>query len=266
MVRSMSGILVLGGGGFIGEPLVRALRKKGERVAAPSRSELDSMGEPEKLAEVLKNHDTLIILTQPNEQGINNIVSALALSNIRHVLYASTGLVYGTSEKPQGEDAPLMPSSDYAYKKYAEEKTLRRANVPLTIMRLGNVYGGSKNKGIVQKAIEALYADTPLEVSGENQLRDFVHVDDVVAAILALAQLPPERSRIVNVMTGKGTMVGDMFNMLERLTGKTLTKTKAHEGQKVSIVGNIDMLRKLIGFSPRISLEEGLKKTLHTYT
>lgn len=258
-------ILVLGGNGFIGEPLVRALREVGESVSAPSRVELDAALEPEKLAEAVKEYDTLIILTQPSGQGITNISSALALSQIRQVLYASTSLVYGSSREPQREDAPFMPSSDYARQKLAEEETLRQSNVPLTIVRLGNVYGGPKNKGIVQKTIEALYQGKPLQTSGENQLRDFIHVDDVVAAMVDLLKLPPEQYRVVNIMTGKGTAIGDMFEMLERLTGKKLIKIPGTEGEEVDIIGNTETLRGLTGFSPRISLEEGLRKTLHAY-
>lgn len=261
----MDRILVLGGSGFIAEPLVRALREAGENVVAPLREELDIATEPEKLVELLKEHDTLVILTPPNEQGIKNISSALALSKIRHVLYVSTALVYGSSEEPQREDVPLAPSSDYARGKLTEEETLRQSNVPLTIVRLGNVYGGPKNKGIVQKAIEALQQGKPLLASGETQVRDFIHVDDVVAAIEALLEVSPEQYQIVNVMTGKGTAIGDMFGMLERLTDKKILKIPGVEGKEMNIIGNMETLRDLTGSSPRISLEEGLRKTLHAY-
>jgi UDP-glucose 4-epimerase len=264
MVR-MSQTLVLGGSGFIGEPLVKALREAGRNVTAPTQAEIDIETEPQKLAEIIEKYDTLIILTQPNEKGIMNVVSALALSNVQHVLYASTVLVYGSSKEPQHEDASPSPASEYARKKYAEEEILRRSTVPLTIVRLGNVYGGPKNKGIVQKAIEALYKNEPIQTSGEDQVRDFVHVDDVVAAVIALLKLPPKRSQVVNIMTGTGTTIGNMFKMLERVSGKKLIKIVGPEGEQVNTIGNIDTLQKLTGFSPRITLQEGLKKTLHVY-
>lgn len=261
----MDRILVLGGNGFIGEPLVEALRAAGKSVSAPSRALLDVAAESQKLAELLKEHNVLVILTQPEGQGIKNIVSASALSKVQHVLYASTALVYGSSSEPIRENAPLAPSSDYARQKLAEEEALRQSKVPLTIVRLGNVYGGPGNKGIVQKALEALLEGKPLQAKGESQVRDFVHVDDVVAAIVALLKVPPEQYRVVNVMTGRGTKIGDLFGMLERLTGKTLVRIRNPEGGNLNIVGDIHVLQGLTGFSPRIMLEEGLRKTLLAY-
>ena len=260
----MSRILVIGGSGFIGEQLVKALRTEGKNVVAPRITELDIASEQSKLGELFQKHDTLIILTQPTEKGIKNIRSALALSEIDQVLYASTALVYGSSTKPQGEGAPVSPASDYARQKYAEEQLLRESGVPLTIMRFGNVYGGLKNRGIVQKAIETLYAQKPLETSGEDQIRDFIHVDDIVKAVCALVDLPPA-NRVVNIMTGKGTKIGDVFNMIEHLTGKHFTKLKSPEGEQVNVVGNIQTLQKLTGFTPQISLKEGLQKTIDIY-
>ena len=260
----MSRILVIGGGGFIGEPLVRALREAGKNVVAPSITELDIATEAQKLTETLQKHDTLIILTQPTEQGIKNVRSVLDHFGIDQVFYASTALVYGSSTKPQGESAPTSPASAYARQKYTEEQLLSGSKAPLTIMRFGNVYGGLKNRGIVQKAIESLYVHKPIETSGEDQVRDFIHVDDIVKAVCALVDLPPA-NRIVNIMTGKGTRIGYVFNMIERLTGKKLIKTKGTEGERVDVIGNIRTLQELTGFTPPITLQEGLQKTIDIY-
>jgi len=264
MVRSMNRLLIVGGGGFIGAQLIAALRGEGETVTAPTRAELDIAEDTSKLAETLQDHDTLIILTQPDEQGISNIVSALALSAIQHVLYASTVLVYGSSKEPQSENGVISPASEYARAKYEEEEVLRKCGVPLTIARLGNVYGGPRNKGIVQKAIQALYRGQPLEIRGEDQVRDFVHVEDVVKSLVALSKLP-SGNRIVNVMTGVGTSIRELFTTLERLSGKNFSREKGPESELVHSIGNVERLRELTGFVPEVSLEEGLKKTLYAY-
>ena len=264
MVDGQKRILVLGGDGFIGEPLVKALRDAEHTVSAPTRAELDVVTEPKKLAKALHGSDTLIILTQPDKKCIKNISSALASSGVQNVLYASTALVYASSKTPVRENAPVRPASDYARRKYEEEEVLRGCPVPATIMRFGNVYGSPKNRGIVQKVIEALYEGTPLPVSGESQVRDFIHVEDIVKAVTALAAIPPAH-HTVNIMTGAGTTIGDMFATLERLSGKSLIKTEAPESDPVNVVGSIDNLKELTGFTPKISLEEGFTKTLHSY-
>lgn len=261
----MKQILVLGGNGFIGKPLVQALRKKGNQVVAPSRDELDIENEPKKLAELVWRHDILVLLTQPCKRCIENIVSALALCHPTHVLYASTVLLYGSSTKPQREEFVPEPQNDYARLKLMDEDKLRESGVPLTIARLGNVYGGSKNKGIVQKALRALYQDELLTVSGEKQLRDFVHIEDVVRSLVALIELTPAPLRIVNVSTGKGVRIGEMLELLERIVGKKLRRCDTPSGPMHNVVGDNSHLKKIVGFKPKISLVEGLKKTIINY-
>ncbi len=261
----MERILVLGGSGFIGDPLVEALRAVGKEVSAPTRGEVDVEKDPRALAEALRDQEVLILLTSPSEKGIKNIASAVALLNLRHVLYASTGLVYASSDKPQREDAPVASVNEYTRQKLSEEEALRQTGVPLTIMRLGNVYGGPKNKGVVQRVLRALYSGEPLEVNNESQIRDFVHVEDVVRAILLLLECPPMAHQVVNVMTGKGTRVEDLIGALERLSGKTLKRVHVEGGELQHVIGDIHLLQTLTQFVPKITLEEGLQKTIEAY-
>lgn len=256
----MTKVLLLGGTGFIGEQLLKRLREAGVEVAAPTQSELDISKDGEKLTALLSEYDTLAVLTTPNEAGIKNVAHAIALTQPKHVLYTSTSLLYQSSKEANKETDPLAPQGAYELAKFPEEAELLRSNVPLTIARLGNVYGGPKNKGIVQKALDAMITDRPLVVSGLSQLRDFIHVDDAAAALAML--LVEEPQGVVNVSTGVGTSIREMLDELQKIAGKTLKEDKGEEGRihKDMVADNSKLIN--LGFTPTISLTEGLKKTV----
>ncbi len=263
-------VLVLGGSGFIGERLVELLRARGDTVSAPPRSQLD-IRDIAALRVYLAQHDTVVILTQPDPQGIVALTSALALSQPKHIIYASTVLLYGTSPEPQGENAPLRPATSYEQAKFEEEAALRalRGGHTLTIVRLGNVYGGLKNRGIVQKALHAMYGGEPLAVAGEQQVRDFIHIDDVAAAIVhSIESLP---GQVVNVTSAKGTTIDELLQTLERVAGRGVPwvrpsggRAGGAEAEHKDIIGDN---AKLVasGFTPTILLQEGLAQTHQDY-
>lgn len=262
-MRQSNNILVIGGGGFIGEYTVAALHKHGHAVTAPLRSELD-MKDVVALRAQLALHDSVIVLTQPDLEGITALASALALSDVKHVLYVSTGLLYASSETPQQEDAPLAALTAYEQAKLAEENILGavKGGHLVTIVRLGNVYGGLKNKGIVAKALRAMYGGEKLIMSGESQVRDFVHVTDVAEALVHLVRTPCVG--VVNVGTGEGVSLDKLLALLEEVAQRPIPWVRGKEGVVKDVVLDINILQTS-GFTPKIRLGEGLRAAHQEY-
>lgn len=259
-------ILVIGGSGFIGERLVERLRQGGARVQAPNQDELD-IRDLAALQIAFAKADSIVLLTQPDERGITAVVSALALCEPIHVLYASTGLVYASSDSLVAEDASLAPQTPYERSKLYEEEALRAAALrgrhTLTIARLGNVYGGPKNRGIVQKAIEAMHGGEPLVVVGESQRRDFIHVDDVISALAHLLVEGPQ-GETVNVGSGRSVTIDELLRLLERIAGCGIRWVRSGAVEEKHVVLDTSKLVQS-GVTPRVGLEEGLRRTHELY-
>lgn len=260
-------ILLLGGSGFIGERVVEDLRAQHIPFSAPAHAELD-IRDIAALRVALATHDTVVVLTQPDQQGITALAAALALSQPTHIVYASTVLLYGSSTVPQKEDAPLAPATSYEQAKFDEEMALLRTTKhghTLTVARLGNVYGGAKNRGVVQKALRAMYGGEPLVVAGEHQVRDFIHVGDVAAGFVHLVQV--SHGGVFNVTSGRGVTIDQLLVMLEHIAGRGIPWMRPLGGRADGHKDVIGDNRKLaaLGFTPRTMFEEGLKQTHELY-
>jgi len=276
-------ILILGGTGFIGSAVVCALADdKSCRVSAihheplrdtePSEAlyyHLDAATGPEALRSLLVGHDTLVILTQPNERVIKNVLSVTP-KGVR-VLYASSVLVYKEDATPRKEDASLHAVSDYERGKLAEEKLLRSfaeksgAN-PVTIMRFGSVYGGPKNQGIVSLFLRALQSGEPVTIAGDGtHVRDFIHVDDVVAAMRALiGREQKELLETVNIATGTGTTLIETIALLSAVAGRPVPYIFGPTVmEKRAVVADNAKMRAMTGWRPKIRLKEGLSRALN---
>ncbi len=131
----------------------------------------------------------------------------------RFVFLSSGGAVYGETAEPATEETMPAPRSYYGLHKYAAEELLRMEGLSHAILRPANVYGPRQRSdaegGVVAIFQQQLLAGEPLEIHGSGQqVRDFVHVSDVVKAVLAALAI--EDDAIWNVASGQATSVTDL--------------------------------------------------------
>ncbi|MBI4796335.1 MAG: NAD-dependent epimerase/dehydratase family protein, partial [Deltaproteobacteria bacterium] len=211
-----------------------------------------------------------------NILGSLNILQAAARVRVRKFIFASTGgAIYGDAAPvPARETDPPRPESPYGIAKLALEHYLhfyhREYGIIPVCLRYANVYGPRQNglgeAGVVAIFIEKFLAGQQPVINGDGlQTRDFTYVGDIAAAnLLALAH--PEAG-IFNIGTGRETDILTIYLLLQKLTGSPLGPVHgpAKPGEQRRSALHCDLARETLGWQPRISLEEGLSRTVAAF-
>ncbi|MGH9459192.1 MAG: NAD-dependent epimerase/dehydratase family protein, partial [Thermoanaerobaculia bacterium] len=193
-------VLITGASGFLGSHLGRTLRARGDEVV--EQGPIDVV---HHLA-----YDTRAEDPRFNVELAVRLVTAALDAGARHVVFASSGFVYGDAEVlPIPETHPTRPRTPNGWAKLWSEEALAelcaRRGAALTILRYANLYGGGeRDRSVIARFITALRDGRPAQIAGDgSQTRDFIHVDDVAAANLAAMRL----EGTYNVGTGVETSI-----------------------------------------------------------
>lgn len=298
MSSSRTRVLVTGGAGFLGRPLVERLAGEGCRVvvldrgsgeAAPAGAEAlveGDLEDPATVAAALDGIDVLYHLAcstvpatsaespsadvEQNVLGSVRLFEAAAERGVGKVVYPSSGgTVYGVARRlPIGEDHPTEPISVHGATKLATERLLAalaaQRGYAATILRIANPYGPDqwrrRSQGILGALLRAVATGEPVTVWGDGSVvRDFLALEDAVAA-LAAARLRGD-GEVLNVGSGRGRSIRDLLDVVEGVTGSPVpVRWRAERGFDVP-ANVLDPARagELLGWRPRISLEEGVR-------
>lgn len=189
-----------------------------------------------------------------------------------HVVFLSTGLVYGDVPAPYRETMPAAPRDVYGMSKFLGEQTLQAhaqaGTLDGCVLRAPILYGpGQSGAMFVPSLIAALARKERFPMTGGEQTRDFVFVDDMVEA-LHLA-IEARLSGIYNVGTGKGVPIREVGELIARLMGAPELlgigdiRYRAQEAWTYAL--DASRLRDK-GWKPSISLEEGIRRTIAAST
>jgi UDP-glucose 4-epimerase len=212
-----------------------------------------------------------------NVLGSINLLECSRRGAVRRVVYVSTGgAAYGDTEViPTPEDHPTRPVSPYGVSKVAAEHYLAcwEALYGLSgiVLRLANIYGPRQSPhgeaGVVAIFTDRLLRGEPCVINGDGlQTRDYVYVGDVAeAALLALEQ--PGATGPVNVGTGVETSVVTLFERLRAAAGGhgEARHGPARPGEQRRSVLDGSRARRLLGWAPRVTLDEGLRRTVASF-
>lgn len=215
-----------------------------------------------------------------NIVGTLNVMEAIRASgHATRLVFSSTGgVLYGDyCTPPNAEHIRKEPDSPYAISKLSVEYYLayfvRVHGLDATALRFGNVYGPRQDPhgeaGVVAIFCGRILDNEPLTVFGDGlQTRDYVHVRDVVEAVITVidADLPRADTmdaRSFNVGTGVGGTVLDLVRILLATSGSGVEVKHAprRAGEQQHSFLNVDKARKVLGWSPKVTLEEGLADT-----
>lgn len=221
------------------------------------------------------------VVLDVNLRGVLNVAEACAAEGVRRLFFSSSSEVYGIPDVfPTPEDAllvvadPLNPRWSYGGSKIAGELVVvnfaRKHDFEFSIVRYHNVYGpGMGWDHVIPQFIARLERNEEFTVQGDGeQARSFCYVDDAVTASVDTALAPATAGEILNIGNpAEEHTINDLIKLLARVSGKRI------EPRYVSFVGegtrrrlpDVSHARALIGFEPRVTLEEGLARTYEWY-
>ncbi len=188
------------------------------------------------------------------------------------VVYASSAAIYGDPMRlPVREDEPPRPLSAYGTDKYGSELHARAGGIvhglPSAGLRFFNVFGPRQDprspySGVVSIFCGRLSRGEALDVYGDGgQTRDFVHVSDVVAALIAAQRCASPKAPVFNVCTGTGTSVRDLASLLGRVWGvePVLRHGPSRAGEIRHSVGSRDASAAALDLRNALPIEDGLR-------
>jgi UDP-glucose 4-epimerase len=201
-----------------------------------------------------------------NVMGTLNLVDAMP-DSVRRFIFASSAAIYQTA--PASEDDQTFASSWYSATKIAAEDVVRMAckksNRFYTLLRFFNVYGPRGGDQAITRLVRGIKSGLPFVIHGDgSQTRDYVHVDDVVEAILYACDRMYAGGMAMNVGSGVDRSVVDLVSQAARVKGEPVVchvDPSASPGVMRSRA-NIDKIRHYLSWSPEISLHDGLGRLL----
>ena len=204
-----------------------------------------------------------------------NVLVAARDAGVKRVVYAGSSSAYGnTPTLPKVETMPTAPLSPYALQKLVAEQYCRiftqLYGLETVTIRYFNVFGprqdpSSPYSGVISLFIRALVEGRAPTIYGDGeQTRDFTYVANVVDGVLRACAAPDASGEVINVATGGRISLNELFRVVKGLTGATVKPIYAETraGDVRDSQANIDKARRLLGYEPTVTLEQGLDKTV----
>lgn len=230
---------------------------------------------------------TPVPYARTNLMGTVHVLEAARLTDVEHVVYASSSSVYGeTSKVPFSVHEPAdHPVSLYAATKRSNELLAHSYShiygLPTTGLRFFTVYGPWGRPDMAYYAFaRAITQGQPIRIFGDSSaLRDFTYIDDIVEGVVRVARKParpdaqwspevpdpatsPAPYRLFNIGRGEQVRLDDMITLLEEALDRQAERVyeAAKPGDVPQTHADVRDLEKAIGFTPQVSLDEGLRR------
>ena len=237
---------------------------------AGQTSHLDSMTDPIADLEI-------------NARAQLSILEAVRLKNpTLRIVFASTRQIYGRPQYlPVDENHPIEPVDVNGVNKWAGESFhllySRVYGVPTTVLRLTNTYGPAMRVIDARQTflgiwLKNLLSGVPIDVFGDGlQLRDFNYVDDVVDALILASQTPAAVGAVMNLGSAQTIGLADLAAMLVDIHGRGEWRLVPFPADRKAIdigdyYGDWSKAHDVLGWQPKVSLQEGLLRSLAYYS
>jgi len=212
-----------------------------------------------------------------NVNGTLNVLEACRARDVGRMIFASSSSVYGGATEKNSEGQKLAPLHPYGVGKLAGEEYSRVYNdlygVKTTSLRYVSVFGPRQRgdipyAAVIPRFIEKILAGKPIEVFGTGkQTRQFTFVRDTVNATIQAWKSRKAEGEVFNVASAEESSVLDVAQKIEKITGKKAVIGFKPRNQSDPLRNPIDVskAKRVFGFKPAFSLEDGLRETVDSF-
>jgi len=213
-----------------------------------------------------------IRVNQINLGSTLNVLEASRLSienDLKRLVFISSAVVYGSRNYAVSENEKFMPTTPYSASKVAGEaycySYFKTYNLPVAIARPFNIYGPRHSKDVISIFIAKALKNEEIEIDGGGlQTKDFIYIDDIIDGLLILGFNKKALGEAVNFGTGKEVSVKEIAEKIIRYSNSKskMIISPERKGQDFRLYCNYSKAQELFNWQPKISIDEGLKKTI----
>ena len=283
----MSKTILLGGSGFLGPVIL----SKDPEIISVGRTPIDPSLKNKHLdlpsldnLEILDDLDfdkVIFLIGSSNHHEINNkitmgidynvyplqkILKYLSNRKLNKFICFTSVLLYDQRklQNPVNEKQTINPYiNDYVFSKYLSEEIVEyyKEKVPSIIVRLSNIYGYTKliRPDLVPTLMQNVLNKNEVTIWSDKPKRDFIFTEDAAEAILKL--INTNFTGIINLGTGEMNSIKTITSEVEKLSGKKIISLDKQVNGPMELSVDTTLIKKLINWSPKFSLKEGLRKT-----
>ena len=266
----MPKIVITGASGFIGSALITRLKNENIPYVGLTRKNINGLTTISSYDDYSGDQDSILIhLAQPNNSKKKSkgeeikLLEGLVSSNWMHIIYISSATVYGDKiESPRKTQEEIFEYNDYTTVKLKCEKITLDKNG--TCLRFSNVYGPNmSNENVISEILSQVSHPKKIVVNNMYPIRDFLWIDDAIDAIMQTINIKP--SGIINVGSGIGTSIEQLAKNVLHLINQPNKKLISEKNEKLNSILflNIDETKKILNWTPEITLLEGLTKLIN---
>ncbi len=296
-------ILITGSSGTIGTRLFETLLARGYDVVGfdkvkniwhanlSARTTVGDLLDKKDIKKIPTNVDLIIhlaanarvydLVVEP-DLALENIITTYNVlefarnNGIKKIIFASSREVYGNKKEIISKESDVditYCESPYAASKISDEVMVysfsKCYGIDYVVCRFSNVYGMyDVSDRFIPLVIRKMKKNSDVEIFGKGKVLDFTYIDDCVAGIIScIKNFPKVKNNVFNVASGKGTNLIDVAKIIKsNLSSKSqILLGNNRLGEVVKYVANISKAKKNLKYVPKISIEEGIKKSVIWY-
>lgn len=263
-----------------GAKAVRGDVTKPEDLEATFAQGIDAVCHIAGQVSIIKAFSDPVADLRTNTEGTVQVLKLCVKHKVPRLLYASSMTLYGNAAKvPTVETEPCVPDAYYGITKLAAERYVHSTgerpdlgfDFSVTSLRMFSVYGPGQSYNNPYQGVLGIFSGNvlrgePITIFGDGeQTRDFIFVEDIVDGWARALTTPDAKGQVINLGGGRATSINQLAKAVVNAFGRPdheIRHLPARAGEQRAVQADIGKAKQILGWEPKTSFEEGLRKTV----